>query len=318
MNGIKLLGAGHALPAAVVTNDDLSRTVDTSDQWITARTGIRERRRCTKETHTGLCAEAARRAMVMAGVGPEEIGALIVATVSPDFLTPSAACLIQRELGLAEDTVCFDLNAACTGFLYALHTMECLLAASSRRFGLVIGGEVLSRLVDYTDRSTCVLFGDGAGAVMVQSDPSFPSICARLGARGEEHMLHIAGPGAGVEPKIRMEGAAVFKFAVETIPRCVEAVLQAAQITAEDVDCFVFHQANRRILDAAIRRCHLPPEKCAHNIEHYGNTSAASIPLLLSELCRQGILSPGKRALCVGFGGGLTWGGALIEMGVKR
>jgi 3-oxoacyl-[acyl-carrier-protein] synthase-3 len=269
------------------------------------------------ETHTSLCAAAARQAMEMANVAPEEIGALIIATISPDFLTPSAACLVQRELGLLEDTICFDLNAACSGFLYGLHTMECLLNASPRKFGLVIGGEVLSRLTDYTDRGTCILFGDGAGAAVVESHPSFPSVYAQLGVRGEDRILQVDGPGPGDPPKIRMEGGAVFKFAVETVPRCLEQVLQAAHITAEDVDLFVLHQANQRILDAVARRCHLPPEKCAHNIDRYGNTSAASIPILLSELCQKGEFRPGQRALCVGFGGGLTWGGALIEMGVK-
>jgi 3-oxoacyl-[acyl-carrier-protein] synthase-3 len=318
MNGIKLLGAGHALPETIVTNDDLSKIVETDDQWISSRTGIRSRRRCVGETHTSLCAQAARQAMDMAGVAPEEIGAVIVATVSPDFLTPSAACLVQRELGLLEDTICFDLNAACSGFLYGLHTMECLLTASPRKFGLVIGGEVLSRLTDYTDRGTCILFGDGAGAAVVESRPSFPSICAQLGVRGEERVLRVAGPGTGEDQKIRMEGSAVFKFAVETVPRCLEQVLQAAHMTADDVDLFVLHQANQRILDAVARRCHLPPEKCAQNIDKYGNISAASIPILLSELCQNGRLRPGTRALCVGFGGGLTWGGALIEMGVKE
>ena len=311
MNGIKLRGTGRAVPAGVVTNGNLARMVDTSDEWITSRTGIKRRYRCAAETHTELCVRAARTALERAGASPADIGACIVATVTPDTIVPSAACMLQRELGLPTDTPCFDLNAACTGFVYALHTMECLLNASSRKFGLVVGCEVLSRVVDWTDRNTCILFGDGAGAAVVECREGWPSIGAVLGSRGDGELLRL--PGVGKANLLTMEGAKVFKFAVETVPACIDAVLDKAGMTAEDVDFFVFHQANARIIDLAVRKYHIPPEKYYKNIENYGNTAAASVPLVLSELEEQGRIGPGSRMLVVAFGGGLTWGGAMIE-----
>ena len=313
MNGIKIKGTGRCVPEKTVTNDDLARIVDTSDQWITTRTGIRRRHHCATETHANLCAGAAKAALARAGVAPEQIGACIVATVSADPAVPSAACLLQRELGLPEDIPCFDLNAACTGFLYALHTMECLLNASPRKFGLVVGAEVLSRLINWEDRGTCILFGDGAGAAVVECREGWPSIGAVLGSRGDDELLRLPGLEAGERSFIQMDGTKVFKFAVETVPRCMDQVLQKAGMTAEDVDFFVFHQANARIIDLAVRKYRIPTEKYYKNIQEYGNTSAASIPLVLSELEEQGKVGPGSRVLAVGFGGGLTWGGALIE-----
>lgn len=313
MNGIKIKGTGRCVPEKTVTNDDLARIVDTSDQWITTRTGIRRRHHCATETHANLCAGAAKAALARAGVAPEQIGACIVATVSADTAVPSAACLLQRELGLPEDIPCFDLNAACTGFLYALHTMECLLNASPRKFGLVVGADVLSRLINWEDRGTCILFGDGAGAAVVECREGWPSIGAVLGSRGDDELLRLPGLEAGERSFIQMDGTKVFKFAVETVPRCMNQVLQKAGMTAEDVDFFVFHQANARIIDLAVRKYRIPTEKYYKNIQEYGNTSAASIPLVLSELEEQGKVGPGSRVLAVGFGGGLTWGGALIE-----
>lgn len=314
MNGIKILGAGCGIPDKIVTNDDLSRMVDTNDQWITTRTGIRSRRQCAQgQGHTDLCLAAAREALTSAGVTPEEIGVCIVATMTPDTVIPSAACRLQRDLGLPEDTLCFDLNAACSGFVFALHTMQCLLAAAERKHGLVVGADVLSRVVDWTDRGTCVLFGDGAGAVVVQSRPEWPAMPSDLGARGDGRLLHIAGPATGVPMHIRMEGREVFRFAVETVPACIERLLAQSGKTAEEVDAFVLHQANARIIDFVVKQYHLPAEKVYKNIDAYGNTSAASIPLLLGELCRQGKVHSGSRVLLVAFGGGLTWGGALIE-----
>ena len=315
MSGLKLLGTGSGLPGEILTNDDLARMVDTSDEWITTRTGISSRRRCGPgESHTGLCLQAARQALERAGVGPEEIGVCIVATLTPDRLTPATACILQKELGMEEDTVCFDLNAACSGFVYALHTAQCLLAAATRKFGLVIGAEVLSRVTDYTDRSTCVLFGDGAGAAVVEWREDYPSICAVLGCRGNTEALRIPGVASGAPSYIHMEGQPVFRFAVETVPKCITQVLDKAGLTADDVDRFVFHQANQRIIDMAVKKLKLPPEKCTGNIARTGNTSAASVPILLDELVSQGALRSGQRALCVGFGAGLTWAGALLEL----
>lgn len=315
MSGLKLLGTGSGLPGEILTNDDLAKLVDTSDEWITTRTGISSRRRCGPgESHTGLCLQAARQALERAGVGPEEIGVCIVATLTPDRLTPATACVLQKELDMGEDTVCFDLNAACSGFVYALHTAQCLLAAAPRRFGLVIGAEVLSRVTDYTDRSTCVLFGDGAGAAVVEWREDYPSICAVLGCRGNTEALRIPGVASGAPSYIHMEGQPVFRFAVETVPKCITQVLDKAGLTADDVDRFVFHQANQRIIDMAVKKLKLPPEKCTGNIGRTGNTSAASVPILLDELVSQGALRSGQRALCVGFGAGLTWAGALLEL----
>ena len=314
MNGIKLRGTGRSVPDRLVTNRDLERIVDTNDEWITSRTGIKARHHCGEgESISAVTAEAARRCLEDAGVSPGEIGACIVATVTPETLVPSAACMLQRELNLPRDIPCFDLNAACTGFLFALHTMECLLNASPRKFGLVVGAENLSRCINWADRGTCILFGDGAGAAVVECREGWPSISAVLGCHGNGELLRLPGPEAGEPGLISMEGTKVFKFAVEAVPWCVGQVLSKTGRTVEDVDFFVFHQANARIIDLAARKLRIPPEKICQNIAEYGNTSAASIPLVLGELREEGKIGPGSRLLSVGFGGGLTWGGCLIE-----
>ena len=315
MNGLKLVSTGSAMPKGVVTNEDLTKIVDTSDEWITTRTGIHTRRRCGEgESHTQLCLAAARQALERAGIAPEAVGVCLIATFTGDHLNPATACILQKELGFPEDTVCFDLNAACSGFVYALHTAQCLLAAAPRKFGLVLGAEVLSRVTDYTDRSTCILFGDGAGAAVVEWGEDYPSIHAVLGCRGDADVLYTPGVNTEAPSYIHMEGQSVFRFAVETVPRCISQVLEQAGLGVEDVDRYVFHQANQRIIDLAMRKLRLPPEKCTGNIAHTGNTSAASVPLLLDELVSTGALRSGQRALCVGFGAGLTWGGALLEL----
>ncbi len=313
MNGIKIRGTGRCVPKKVVTNQDLANIVETSDEWITTRTGIQHRHHCVTESHADLCLWAARSALEKAGVTPDQIGAVIVATVTPGTACPSAACLLQRDLGLPADIPCFDLNAACTGFLFALHTMECLLNASPRKFGLVVGAEQLSRVINWEDRNTCILFGDGAGAAVVECREGWPSISAVLGAKGDDELLRLPGLEAGERSFIAMDGKKVFKFAVEAVPACIDAVLEKAGKTVEDVDFFVFHQANARIIDLAVRKYHVPPEKYYKNISEYGNTAAASVPLVLSELQDQGRIGPGSRMLVVAFGGGLTWGGALME-----
>ena len=315
MNGIKLISTGSAVPKKVVTNDDLAKIVDTNDEWISTRTGIRSRRYCTDgESHTSLCLAAARQALERGGVAPGEIGICLVATVTPDFLSPAAACLLQKELGFPEDTICFDLNAACSGFVYALHTAECLLASTPRKYGLVIGAEMLSRFINWEDRGTCVLFGDGAGAVVVEWREDYPSIHAVLGCHGDPDMLGVTGAEKPAPARIFMHGQPTFKFAVKAVPYCIDQVLEKAGMAIEDVDFFVFHQANARIIDLAAKKYHIPPEKYYKNIQKYGNTSAASVPLLLDELVGGGAITSGQKALCVGFGGGLTWAGALLEL----
>lgn len=313
MSGIKICGMGHYAPPKLMTNEDLTKIVDTSDEWITTRTGIKTRHHCVEETHADMCREAARMALKNAGVAPEEIGACIVATLTPDYLAPSAACLVQRDVGLPNDTVCFDLNGACSGFLFAMHTMECLLAASPRKYGLVIGAEMLSRFINWQDRGTCVLFGDAAGAAMVEWSEEYESIHALLGCHGDSDMLGVTGAGHADPPQIFMHGQPVFKFAVTAVPWCIDQVLARNGRTVDDVDFFVFHQANARIIDLAVRKYRIPEEKYYKNIERYGNTSAASIPTVLSELAQQGRVGSGSRVLLVGFGGGLTWGAALVE-----
>ena len=313
MNGIRIRGTGHAAPRSIVTNDDLARRMDTSDEWIVSRTGIRRRHHCDGETQTSLCIEAARSALARSGARPEDIGVCLVATMSPERMMPSTACMVQGALGLLTDTLCFDLNAACTGFVFALHTAECLLAASGRKCGLVIGGEALSRMVDWADRGSCILFGDGAGAVVVESRREWPSIGAIVGCEGNDALLRADGPGSGRPPLIAMEGQKVFRFAVETVSACLTQVLDRHGAALSDVDWFVLHQANARIIDLVRRRHGIPEAKLFVNVAEYGNTSAASIPIALSEMQERGLLRPGQRMMLVGFGGGLTWGGALVE-----
>lgn len=312
MNGLKLLATGRCLPKTAVSNEEMSRWVDTSDEWIASRTGIRQRYFCGEgETALTLAAGAARQALKRSGIDPADLGCVLCATVSPDYATPSLACLVQAELGLPEDIPVLDVNAACSGFLYAVAAARGFLAQSSRPYALVIGCEVLSRLMDMTDRSTCVLFGDGAGAAVFEAVPDvlFASL---QGARGGRAIL-ANGPGP-LAPQLTMDGRAVFRFAVEAIPHCIDGILAQTHLTLDDIDWVVCHQANERILDHCIKKLHAPAEKFYKNMARYGNTSAASIPIALDEMNGQGLLKPGHKLLCVGFGGGLTWAAALFTL----
>ncbi len=314
MTGIKLLTTGSALPKKVMTNEDLSRLVDTSDEWITKRTGIKERRHCVDETHLSLAAAAAEQALSRAGVERDKIAACVVTTICADRITPSCACMLQKALGLPEETACFDLNAACAGFIYGLRTVQGFLT-EERPYGLVVSSEVLSRLTDFTDRTTCVLFGDGAGAVLVKRCEGAAGLCACLGSRSDSEVLYIPAATDPAPSHIHMLGQAVFKFAVDIIPRCLGRVLEDAKLSLDEVDWVVMHQANERIIDHVVRHMGIPPEKCFKNVARYGNMSSACIPIALDELYTGGALRPGAKLLLVGFGGGLTWGGALIEVG---
>lgn len=314
MTGIKLLTTGSAVPDKIVTNDDLSKIVDTSDEWIVKRTGIRERRHCVEESHLDLASRAAGRALENAGIDRSKIAACVVTTVCADHFSPSCACLLQKELGLPEATVCFDMNAACAGFVYGLQVISSLLS-EEKPYGLLVSAETLSRLTDFSDRSTCVLFGDGAGAALLKRCEVETGLCADFGARGDRDVLYVP-TGVWREPHyLRMDGRAVFKFAVDIIPRALERVLAQAGKTMDDIDLVVMHQANERIIDHVARHMALPPEKCFKNIARYGNMSSACIPIALDDLRREGRLTPGTRLLVVGFGGGLTWGGAYLEVG---
>ena len=314
MNGLHLLSTGRCLPARAVPNDALRQYVDTSDEWIASRTGIRQRYFCGEnEGNIALAAGAARRALDRAGIAPDEIGLCIVATFTPEHAAPSVACMVQRALGLPEDCPAFDVNAACSGFLYSLQIASAMLPFQSRPYALLIGSEVISRMLDMTDRGTCVLFGDGAGAAVVACSDRHPFV-SMLGARGDSEALGCPGWGADGPHTVYMDGKAVFRFAVKTIPRCIDGVLNKAGLTLADVDHVVCHQANARIIRHVERRLHAPEGQFYCNVDRYANTSAASIPLALDEMNERGLLTPGKRLLCVGFGAGFTWGGALLTL----
>ena len=309
MNGLKLLGAGYALPTRVLTNDDMAGYVETSDEWITTRTGIRQRYFCAEgETTTTLAIEAARRAMADAGMAKEDIGCVIVATSSGEYAMPSTACLVHKALELPEGIPVFDLGAACAGFLYALDTARAMLLAHGGKAALVIGAEQMSSLLDMADRNTCVLFGDAAGAaVFAPADAEYAYVC---GTRGDM-AIEVGGPRRSLP--MTMEGQNVFRFAVSTIPATVQALLEAGGKTLEDVDWVICHQANRRIIDASVRHLGVPADKFYKNLDRYANTSAASIPLALDEMREQGLLESGMRIIMVGFGAGLTWAGMMIR-----
>ena len=310
MKGLKIVSTGRALPAKVGTNDDMSKLVETSDEWIATRTGIRTRHFCEGETQADLAEQAARRALERGKVDVGDLCACIVATVTPDHSAPTSACLLQQRLGLPEDIPCFDMNVGCTGFIYALQVARGFLLQSGRPYALVIGAESLSRITDFTDRGTCVLFGDGAGAAVVTLADSL--YACTLGARGDTEAIFIEGPGPE-RPYIHMDGQKVFRFAVEAVPHCIRVLLEETGLRLEDIDWFVPHQANKRIIDHVAKKLKVPGEKFYQNMMRYGNTSAASIPIALDEMAEQGLLKRGQKVLCVGFGAGLTWGGALLE-----
>ena len=312
MSAPHILATGRCLPARVVTNEDLSRTVDTSDEWVFSRTGIHSRHFCAEETGLDLALSAARQSMDRAGITAADIGVCLVATFTPDHASPSTACLLQRELGLEEDTLCFDLNAACAGFLYGLKTAHALLAGAPRPYALVVGAEVISRVMDHTDRNTCVLFGDGAGAAVLRRDET-RSWHTVFGSRGDPDSIRVQGPGP-VPSAIHMDGKAVFRFAVEVVERSIRQLLEAEGLASvNDLDLVVCHQANARIIDHVSKKLKAQEGLFYKNMDRYGNTSAASIPIALDELVQSGRLRPGMRVLTVGFGGGLTWAGALLR-----
>ena len=311
MNGLQILGTGRAVPEQIVTNDDLAQRVDTNDEWIVARTGIRERRFAAGETLTDLTVEAARKAMERAGVHPQDIGLCITATVTPDRLFPSQACLIHQKLGLPEDCPAFDLSAGCTGFLFAMETAAAMLPRMNRPYALLMGGELLSRILDMDDRSTCILFGDGAGAAVVKTTENAPWF-AQMGSRGDRDILWAWGPGQE-RPYLHMDGQGVFQFAIKTVPQVAKQLLEKAGLDKDQVDWYVPHQANHRIVESAAKRLKVPLERFYENMDRYGNTSAGSIPIALDEMVEKGLLQRGQWLMCLGFGAGLTWGGALFQ-----
>lgn len=320
---VRILGIGSHVPETVLTNFDLERMVDTSDEWITTRTGIKERRiAALSETTSALALEASRKALEDARVAPEELVCIVVATVTPDMLFPATACLVQHALG-AKNAFAFDLEAGCTGFVYALALAEKYLLSEGEGKALVIGAETLSKIVDWQDRATCVLFGDGAGAVVLGLDERPGILATYLGADGGgAHLLELPAGGSRMPASletvkdrlhyIKMNGNEVFKFAVRVVEEASWKVLAKAGKTIDDVTLFVPHQANIRIIQSAAKRLGIPEERIFVNVDRYGNTSAASIPIALDEAFRTGRIKKGDTVLLVGFGAGLTWGAALL------
>ncbi|MCR4902337.1 MAG: ketoacyl-ACP synthase III [Butyrivibrio sp.] len=310
MKGLKIISTGSAIPSRNVTNDDLAQVVETNDEWIFTRTGIHSRYFCNEEESTlTLATDAARKAIENSGINKDDIGCIICATLSGDYASPSLSCMVQACLSLPQDIPVLDVNAACSGFLYGLEVCRGMLNATEGKYGLVIGAEQLSRILDMQDRSTCVLFGDGAGAVIVEAaqDAYYDSV---LGAKGGKQIL-INGIGNKAQ-YIEMDGKEVFKFAVDALPKCIRKLQEKQTFTLDDIDHVICHQANSRIIDHCIKKLKADPDKFYKNMDHFGNTSAASIPLALAEMDEKNMIKSGDKLLLIGFGGGLTWAGTLI------
>jgi len=321
----RITGTGSALPEKVLTNFDLEKMVDTTDEWIVARTGIRERRIAVDGEYTSTFASAAaERALEMAGVPASEIDLIIVGTLTPDFPFPATACIVQQSIG-ATNAICYDLSAACSGFVYALATAEKFIASGSVKKALVIGAEVLSRIIDWTDRNTCLLFGDGAGAVVLEAVEGENGILSsHLHSDGNYwDILYQKGCGSrnpatqqNLDDRLvylTMHGNEVFKYAVRAMAEVALEALAANGLSAGDISLFIPHQANQRIVDSVGKRLSLRPDQVFVNLDRYGNTSAASIPIALDEACRAGQVKEGDIVVLDAFGGGLTWGAVLLR-----
>jgi len=313
-----ITGTGSYAPSRVMTNDDFAAYLETNDSWIRERTGIRERRIAAEDESTSdLAVMAATKALAAAGLSPSDLDGILLATATPDLLFPSSACLVQARLG-ASRAFAFDLNAVCSGFVYAMTVAKSMVESGAASRLLVIGSEVMSRSLDWSDRGTAILFGDGAGAVVVEASSvarrGLETFRVRADGRHWE-MIHVPGGGArktGEPPTIRMKGGETFKMAVRQLQESVEEVLAASGVSASEISLLVPHQANIRIIDALAGRLGLPPEKVMVNIDRYGNTSAASIPVALDEAVRAGRVREGERVLLTAFGAGVTWGSGLL------
>jgi 3-oxoacyl-[acyl-carrier-protein] synthase-3 len=318
----RIIGTGGYLPEKVLTNADLEKIVDTSDEWIVTRTGIRERHIAEEgQTTCDLAEQAARQAMQRAGVTKDEIDLIIVATTTPDKVFPSTACLLQQRLDI-HGCAAFDVQAVCTGFVYALGVADSFVRAGRATKALVIGAETLSRIVDWTDRTTCVLFGDGAGAVVLEAADEPGILSVHLHADGSyENLLHVpAGISSDYErlkrgeAHIEMKGNEVFRMAVNTLGRIVDETLEANQMQKSDIDWLVPHQANTRIIAATAKKLDMSMDNVVLTVDRHGNTSAASVPLALNEAVQDGRIQPGQTILMEAFGGGFTWGSVLARM----
>jgi 3-oxoacyl-[acyl-carrier-protein] synthase-3 len=315
----RIVGTGSYLPPRVVTNAELARRVDTSDEWIVSRTGIRQRHIADEsQTSSDLALEASREALHAAGVKANDLDLIIVATSTPDYVFPSTACLLQAKLG-ARGCTAFDVQAVCSGFVYGLGVADSFVRAGESRSALVVGAEVFSRILDWGDRSTCVLFGDGAAAVVLRADER-PGVHATV--------LHADGAQAGIlsvpgnvcggrivgSPFLKMDGPAVFRYAVRVLDEVAREAVAKCGMQLSDIDWLIPHQANIRILDATVKKLGLPPERLVVTVDRHANTSAASVPLALDLACRDGRIKPGQRVMLQGVGGGFTWGASVVEI----
>jgi 3-oxoacyl-[acyl-carrier-protein] synthase III len=315
----RIVGTGSYLPARVVPNAEFAARLETSDAWIRERTGIVQRHIAEKtQGSSDLALEAAKRALDAAGVKAEELGLIVVATSTPDYIFPSTACLLQAKLGV-KGSAAFDVQAVCSGFVYGLATADSFMKSGQYKKALVVGAEVFSRILDWNDRGTCVLFGDGAGAVVLAASEKPGVHASVLRADGSQSgMLSVPGNVCGGavigSPFLQMNGQAVFKFAVKVLEESARETVAAADMTLADIDWLIPHQANVRILEATARKLGLGPEKLVVTVDHHGNTSAASVPLALDEFVRAGRIRPGQRLLLQGVGGGFTWGSSVVTL----
>lgn len=319
-----IIGTGRFLPPTVIDNNELAKLVKTDDEWIREHTGIVSRHIATDEVTSFMGAEAALKAIDNAGIDPKEIDLILFATVSPERATPSMSCIVQDKVG-AINATCFDINAACSGFVYALQTVDAYIRSGFAKTALVVGAETLSKMVDWKDRSTCILFADGAGAAVVrdQEHGIISNVTRSDGSMGmslkckDRSTRNFLNKKKEDKHYIQMIGPDIFKFAVRKVPACIDLLLERAGVTKDEVDYFVLHQANSRIVASVAKKMDVPIEKFPMNIDHVGNTSGASIPILLDEMNRKGMLSPGQKIVLCGFGGGLTWGAQFMEWGME-
>ena len=318
---MKILGTGSALPKKVVTNDDLAQVMDTSDEWIKSRTGIEKRHIAVEETTTSMAVEAAKKAIEAAKISVLDIDLIICATVSSDYIFPTLACEVQAAVG-AKRATAFDIGAGCSGFLFALATADSYFRTGRFHNALIMGAETLSKMMDWGDRSTCVLFGDGAGAAIVSAEKN-QLLSMVQGSDGESGMALKCDNrpvnnlyrqlGAQTYSYTEMNGSEVYKFAVRTVPAAISEALEQAKVPADDVKLYLLHQANRRIIEAVAKRLGQSLDKFPMNLQECGNISAASVPILLDKVCRDGMLQVGDKIVLAGFGAGLTWGACVLE-----
>lgn len=315
----KICGTGSYVPEHSLDNDDLSRMVETNDAWIRERTGVIRRHVIEDDTTASMAVEASRRALDYGNIKPEELDLIIVSTFTSEQLLPCTACQVQKELGAVHAT-CFDMNAACSGFLFAYNTVQAYMASGMYQCALIIGAESLSNFVNWKDRGTCILFGDGAGAAVLKAEEGtqYPCITHSDGSKGEALTCLSRHRKEWKEPDpdsyIQMNGQEVFRFAVKKVPEAVEELMSKSRLSMEDIDYLILHQANRRIVEAVAKRLKTDISKFPMNLQEYGNTSSASIPILLDEMNRQGKLQKGQKLILAGFGAGLSWGASLVEI----